>query len=83
MFQDYSLLRGGLPAREVEPSSEQLSAVKQLLDLGAPPIRRLFCLRTVRPSDASASHVHGVRLPTRYGGMASPGASGAFGLFGL
>eukprot|EP00974_Lingulodinium_polyedra_P107301 10386000-Lingulodinium_polyedra.AAC.1 len=37
MFEDYSTLRGGLPAREVEPSAEQLAAVKQLLDSGAPP----------------------------------------------
>eukprot|EP00974_Lingulodinium_polyedra_P094594 9168186-Lingulodinium_polyedra.AAC.1 len=37
MFEDYSAIRGGLPSTDVEPSSEQLAAVKQLLDSGSPP----------------------------------------------
>ena len=37
MFAKYEQERGGPPGVEVEPTAEQLSAIKQLTDAGAPP----------------------------------------------
>jgi hypothetical protein len=37
MFEKYSVARGEPPAPDIEPTAEQLGAVEQLVDSGAPP----------------------------------------------
>jgi hypothetical protein len=37
MFEKHSLCRGEAPAPDIEPTAEQLDAVKQLVDSGVPP----------------------------------------------
>ena len=37
MFAKYQQTRGSLPSQDVEPTAEQLSAVAQLVNSGAPP----------------------------------------------
>eukprot|EP00969_Alexandrium_andersonii_P371161 15478892-Alexandrium_andersonii.AAC.1 len=37
MFEDYKATRGDYPHRDMEPTPDQLSAVKQLIACGAPP----------------------------------------------
>jgi len=37
MFRDFATTFGGLPSSETEPSDDQVSAVKMLLDSGSPP----------------------------------------------
>eukprot|EP00969_Alexandrium_andersonii_P236135 10424947-Alexandrium_andersonii.AAC.1 len=37
LFEDYKATRGDYPHRDMEPTPDQLSAVKQLISGGAPP----------------------------------------------
>eukprot|EP00969_Alexandrium_andersonii_P058291 2567418-Alexandrium_andersonii.AAC.1 len=37
LFEDYKATRGDYPHRDIEPTPDQLSAVKQLIASGAPP----------------------------------------------
>eukprot|EP00969_Alexandrium_andersonii_P033172 1448153-Alexandrium_andersonii.AAC.1 len=39
MFEDYKATRGDYPHRDMKPTPDQLSAVKQLIACGAPPLR--------------------------------------------
>eukprot|EP00974_Lingulodinium_polyedra_P070859 6859612-Lingulodinium_polyedra.AAC.1 len=77
MFEQYAASRGGLPRVDHGPTSEQLSAVRHLLDTGGPPrtFASPFLGHTVTPPEAAGVHRLRFRLPDR--GMEAPGTTGS------